>query len=416
MDPNLGYSRSLAALSKSAQSPREAASFPFSTIDVALGCPEYASADGHSGNPRDSDSVHWPRALAEARMVYVAIKTRYRHPTTRRRLSFTWHLLDGTQRKMGGNMATLGFRAVAGMVLVGALFSSTSYAQQACDRACLTKVIDGYFAALVAHDPTKLPQAAKARITENGAEKKLAQTFWESSREVVYRWDIVNTKRGDTGTEVVLRNADGSKTMMMLRLKVINGAITEIESIKCNKGEAGGLWNPDALTTVSPRLTLSLREAERDSYYDLIGATESYWRAFQTNGTPAYRRARLAADSDRIENGVHTTGLTVMRDGRPNDTARGFDDGGFIGRNLWDRRYAVVDEERGIVLTILRFGLKDGAKSQSTATAADRLVGEFFAIQNGWIREINAVLFNMPDAMPTGWPTTDYGPGKASAE
>ena len=45
------------------------------------------------------------------------------------------------------------------------------------------------------------------------------------------------------------------------------------------------------------------------------------------------------------------------------------------------------------------------------ATAA-----EFFAIQNGWIREINAVLFNMPDAMPTGWPTTDYGPGKASAE
>ncbi len=76
----------------------------------------------------------------------------------------------------------------------------------------------------------------------------------------------------------------------------------------------------------------------------------------------------------------------------------------------------MVDEERGIVLSIVRFGLKAGAKSQSAATAADRLVGEFFAIQNGWIREIHAVLFNMPDAMPTGWPTTDHGPGKASAE
>jgi hypothetical protein len=43
-------------------------------------------------------------------------------------------------------------------------------------------------------------------------------------------------------------------------------------------------------------------------------------------------------------------------------------------------------------------------------------VGEFFAVQNDWIREINAVLFNMPDAIPTGWPTTDHGPGKASAE
>src|ERR1041385_7239846 len=225
----------------------------------------------------------------------------------------------------GRNMGTLGFRAAIGLVVIGALFSSTSYAQQACDRAGLTKVMEGYCAALVANDAAKLPQAAKARITENGAEKKLAQTFWDSAAEVVYRWDIVNTKRGDTGTEVVLRNADGSKTMMVLRLKVINGAITEIESIKCNKGEAGALWNPDGLTTVSPRLTLSIREAERDSYYDLIGATESYWRAFQTNGTPAYHRARLAADSDRIENGVHTTGPTVMRDGRLTDPPRGSD-------------------------------------------------------------------------------------------
>ncbi len=143
------------------------------------------------------------------------------------------------------------------MVLVGALFSSTSYAQQACDRACLTKVIDGYFAALVANDSAKLPQATKARITENGAEKKLAQTFWDSAAEVVYRWDIVNTKRGDTGTEVVVRNADGSKTMMVLRLKVINGAITEIESIKCNKGEAGTLWRsgqPDHGVTAADAL------------------------------------------------------------------------------------------------------------------------------------------------------------------
>jgi len=312
-------------------------------------------------------------------------------------------------------MAILGLRAVAGMALIGALFSSTSYAQQACDRACLTKVIDGYFAALVANDSTKLPQAAKARITENGAEKKLAQTFWDSAAEVVYRWDIVNTKRGDTGSEVVLRPDVATFGSELFRAQVINGAITEIESIKCNKGEAGALWSPDSLTTVSPRLTLSIREAERDSYYDLIGATESYWRAFQTNGTPAYHRARLAADSDRIENGAHMTGPTVVRDGRPNDTARGFDEGSFIGRNIWDRRYAVVDEERGIVLSIVRFGLKAGAQSQSAATSNDRLVAEFFAVKRGQIQEIQAVLFNLPDAQPTGWPP-DTGPARAAAK
>ncbi len=188
------------------------------------------------------------------------------------------------------------------------LFGSAAYAQQPCDRACLTVFVDNYFNALKANDAAKLPQAARARITQNGAEKKLGDTFWASAEEVIYRWDIANIRRGDTGTEAVVRNADGSKTMLMVRLKVQAGAITEIETIKCNQGEAGALWAPDNLKEVSPRLKLSIREAERDSYYDLIGATESYWRAFQTNGTPSYRKARLAYDSDRWENGVHTTG------------------------------------------------------------------------------------------------------------
>jgi hypothetical protein len=300
------------------------------------------------------------------------------------------------------------------------LFTPSGFAQAAsaqnktpCDRACLTGFVDSYFKALLAHDAHALPQAAQARITENGAEKNLANTFWDSAAETVFRFDIVNTRRGDTGTEAVIRNTDGSKTMYMLRLKVQNGAITEIETIKANQGEADRLWAPDRLKEVSPAFKLSIREPARDSYYDLIAAADSYWRAFQTNGTPAYHRARLLPDSTRVENGVQTTGL--VRDGVFNDTARGFDEGRFIGRNIWDRRYPVVDEERGVVLSIVRFGLKAGAKSQSTATANDRLVAEFFAIKNGFIQEIQAVLFNLPDAKPTGWPA-GYGPGPAATE
>jgi hypothetical protein len=284
----------------------------------------------------------------------------------------------------------------------------------ACDRACLTRLIDAWYAALIANNAAALPQAAGARITENGKEKKLADTFWASAEQVVWRFDIANMRRGDTGTQTVVRNADGSKTMHLLRLKVKAGAITEIEIIKCNQGEADGLWGPDQLTAVSPLLTLSIREQDRDSYYDLIGATESYWRAFQTNGTTTYRRARIASDAQRFENGLQTTGL--VRNGVFNDTQRGFDEGSFIGRNIWDRRYAVVDDERGVVLCIARFGLKAGAKSQSTATMNDRLVGEFFAVKNGQISHVQAVLFNLPDAESTGWPTTDYGPARGSLD
>lgn len=305
--------------------------------------------------------------------------------------------------------------ALAGSALAAFVAASPreASAQTDCDRACLTRFVDDYFAALIANDASRLPQAARARITENSTGRRLADTFWPGAEETVFRFDIVNTRRGDTGTQTVIRNADGTKTMHMLRLKVLNGAITEIETIKANDGDADRLWGPDQLTEVSPYFRQSIRESERDSYYDLIGAAEGYWRAFQTNGTPAYRKARLLPDSTRYENGLQTTGL--MRDGRFNDTARGFDEGRFLGRNIWDRRYPVVDEERGVVLSIVRFGLKAGAQSQSVATSNDRLVAEFFAIKAGYIQEIQAVLFNLPDEMPTNWPA-DYGPGRASAE
>ena len=283
----------------------------------------------------------------------------------------------------------------------------------ACDRACLTKIVDACFAALIANDAAALRQAARARITENGAEKKLADTFWDGAQSVAYRFDIVNTNRGDTGTESVVVNADGSKTMHMLRLKVVGGAITEIETIKANQGEADRLWDPDRLSSVSPDLQLTIREAERDSYYALIAAAEGYWRAFQTNGTPDYHPAPLMPDARRFENGLQTTGL--VRDGQFVSAQSGFDAGRFVNRNIWDRRYPVVDEERGIVLSIVRFGLKGGAQSQSAATTNDRLVAEFFAVKRGQIQEIQAVLFNLPDAKATGWPR-DTGPGPASTK
>jgi hypothetical protein len=300
-------------------------------------------------------------------------------------------------------------RNVVALAALAAGAAAPAHAQSpACDRACLTGFVDAYYAALFANDAARLPQAARARITDNAAEKRLADTFWSSAEEAVWRFDIVNTERGDTGTQAVIRNADGSKTMHMVRLKVANGAITEIEVIKANQGDADRLWGPDQLTAVSPDLTLSIREAERDSYYDLIAAAEGYWRAFQTNGTPEYHPARLLPDARRYENGLQTTGL--VRDGVYQSAQRGFDEGRFLNRNIWDRRYPVVDEERGIVLSIVRFGIKGGATSQSAITSNDRLVAEFFAVKRGYIQEVQAVLFNLPDAQPTGWPR-DTGPG-----
>jgi hypothetical protein len=287
-------------------------------------------------------------------------------------------------------------------------------AQGNCDRACLTGFLDGWFKGLVSNSTSGMPVAKDVKITQNGQIATLAATFWDSADSVPYRWDIANSRLGDTAAAAVIRNADGTMTMLSVRLKVKSGAITEIETIKANKGDADGLWGPETLLQkgVSPALQLSIREAERDSYYRLIAAAEGYWRAFQTNGTPEYHPADLLPDTQRFENGLQTTGF--VRNGAYVSAAAGFDAGRFIGRNLWDRRYPVVDEERGIVLSMVRFGLKDGQKSQSTATSNSRIVAEFFSVKRGLIQEVHAVLFNVPDTLPTLWPA-DYGPGRGGA-
>src|SRR5690606_704778 len=221
------------------------------------------------------------------------------------------------------------------------IHGGAAHAQTPCDRACLTGFVDTYFDALVANDPRRVPLASTAKLTMNAKRMALGESFWDGAERVVYRWDIMNPRLGDTGTEAVVQNADGSKTMMMVRLKVVNGEITEVETIRANEGDAGRLWGPDTLQEVSPALQLTIRPAEQDSYYALIAAAEGYWRAFQTNGTEHYHPAKRLPDLVRYENGLQTTGM--VRDGRYVSAAQGFDEGRFVGRNLWDRRYPVVD-------------------------------------------------------------------------
>jgi hypothetical protein len=284
-------------------------------------------------------------------------------------------------------------------------------AQVDCNRACLEEHVSTYLDALYANTPDAVPLARGVKISDNNRLVSLREAFWNDAAETAYRWDIANPRLGDVATEVVIRNSDESYTIAVVRLKVEENSITEVEVIRANEGDAGGLWGPERLVDypLSRNLTNSIRVADRDSYYGLIAAAESYWRAFQTNGTEEYHPADLLFDAHRFENGLQTTGQ--FPDGTFRSAPDGFDAGRFIGRNLWDRRYPVVDEERGIVLSIVRFGLKDGMEAQNPITSNDRLVGEFFQVKNGMIQEVHAVLYNLPDEIPSVW-EAEYGPAR----
>ena len=68
---------------------------------------------------------------------------------------------------------------VAGVgVLALTLRSVPGLASDLCDRTCLEGVVEKYLAALVAHDPSRLPLAVNVRFTENGQELHLGDGLW----------------------------------------------------------------------------------------------------------------------------------------------------------------------------------------------------------------------------------------------
>ena len=188
--------------------------------------------------------------------------------------------------------------------------------RSAADRACLTKVADGYFAALKANDAKRVSQATGARITENGSGEEARRYLLGRRRG---RDLALRHREPDAGAipapRSVIRNADGSKTMYLLRLKVHAGAITEIETIKANQGDA------DRAVGARPARP---RMSQRPAAVDPRGRPRFVLRPHRRRGkllarVPDERHAEVpprthpAAGRPAFENGLQTTGRDARR-------------------------------------------------------------------------------------------------------
>ena len=296
------------------------------------------------------------------------------------------------------NRAALPAVAALAAALIG---SAAMAAAPDCDRACLKGVADGYFDALAAHDAARLPAAPDVKFTENGERMKLGDGFWKTGGRANYRVDLFEPERGGIGVESVV-NENGAPVLYVVRLKVVAGKIAEVETIVGRKGAYGDLWGPENLKAPSRLFSMSIRPAEQDSRLTLMAAADGYFRAFETNGSPDYHPAPLIPGTERYENGVHTTNAKAGAFG-PYTASEQFDRGLFKGAKIFDRRYPVVDLERGVVMSIVRFGPRVSRAGKLEAP----LVMEAFAVQRGQIQEIHAILVARPPDSPTGWLSED---------
>lgn len=265
----------------------------------------------------------------------------------------------------------------------------------ACDRACLRRLADNYLEALAKHDPQRLPLSADVRFTENGVVLRPGQGFWRTAGDAgSHRVYVIDPDRGAIAVQSVVHEA-GADVMLLLRLKIGEGRIREIETLVVRKADSQE-FDPSSMHSLQP-LDVPVPPASRNTREELIRIADAYYSALHMQGTPEYRPAPFADGANRYENGELTTNVPGAPRGSviSLSASEQFDRGMFRGRNVGDRRYPVVDVENGTVLGIVTF--------RPSPTSTVLLLSEVFKIAGGKLRQIRAVQLNRPADSPTGW-------------
>ncbi len=313
------------------------------------------------------------------------------------------------------SLATVAAAAVAFTMV----FARPGHASDVCDRACLTGLVDRYLDALVAHDPQRLPLALTVRFTENGQELRLGDGLWGTANaRGKYKLYVADPEDGQVGFYGTVMEND-NPVYMALRLRVEYGLISEIESIVVRSG--GNTNFPPAGKTMEdkgaprPQFSRTVPPAGRMSREELIKVANAYFTGL--GGNTGRNTAPFAPTCLRWENGIQTNSNPDMR--RPDNS--GFNvialsceeqqKSGFFAfvTAIRDRRFPVVDRERGLVLSFGFFDhngrskelhLTNGQTVPSPVHAPLTLeISELFQIDKGKIDQVEAVLQSVPYGM-----------------
>jgi hypothetical protein len=292
----------------------------------------------------------------------------------------------------------------------------------ACDRACLTGIIDQYLAAMIAHDSKKAPFSANIKYTENAAKLPLSDGLWFTSTALTdYKIYIADPQGGAAAFIGVINdhNVPGQPdkpTILALRLKIVNRQITEAEAVTVRGVGANNLGN---LKTPRPTIMETLPVSERRSREELIKVTNLYFDGIEQSTGDI---VPFDDECNRLENGMRTAGPPLpgapaagKGKGGTQRCVDGFNSGVFaVITAIRPRRVLVVDEEKGLTFGVFMFqhkGLaivkgKDGETRGAAYFNGEPVtmpMAEMFKIKNGKIRDVEAIGIRLPYGMGSGW-------------
>jgi len=278
-----------------------------------------------------------------------------------------------------------------------------------CDRDCLIAFAHDYADALRHRDPTRVRVARDVRFTENNVEMPLGNDgLWGTVNAV---WDealeVADTQTGNVAWFGIVEE-HGNPAYLAARIKVRNREIIEVETVVNRLPDMPKPFGNPTEVLHDPSFAEVLPPGERRSRERLVAVADGYFSTVELNDGDIF--TQFHSECGRLENGILTTG------GAPGPSNAGSIAQGCepqlrlgiyrINKRIRERRYPIVDVERGVVVasgffdhanTFDRYTLTDGREMQTVLKFPNSIsLLEAFKIRDGKIYRVEAVFTYVP--------------------
>jgi hypothetical protein len=276
---------------------------------------------------------------------------------------------------------------------------SESATTRACERACLSGLMNDYLNALVAADASHLNVSQPVHFTEDQQERKFGvEGIWSHHVALTgYRFDILDVHAG-VAASLVKVQVDGMPALLALRLLTHAGRISGVESILVHSRAEGMLFNVNAIQTLSPAMAFTPPRAQRNSRKDMIAIASRYPRGLQM-GSFVKSDVPFAPEAYRFENGTlmagtHCTFLPGCEHIKTQHIPT-------LSKLVY--RIAAVDEQQGVVLIRMDFGPGSVFPAPGRPNNLSLSVFEAFKVYGGQVHAVEAFMKTKPADQPLGW-------------
>ena len=244
-----------------------------------------------------------------------------------------------------------------------------------CDRECLRDHVTQVLWGMVKHDMSHVRAADNIRITEDAVEKKLKDVGLVRTVTALrgFRQDFIDERMGVVGAHVMVEEV-GAPVMLVVRLKVANDKITEMELVATRSAADGLIFNIDGLRAASEGMNYAPRPDELATREQVEKAALKYPEGFTRAETFAAVNAPFAPDAYRYENGQIMAGPDCkFSPDCKNISTQSLAIFKRLGPPIW--RVVAIDERMGIAWLRLAWGVRQEGGDQLTAFEAFKFYG-----------------------------------------